>query len=50
MIEGIAASSSIAVPSGRRSHDGAQLGEEERDAEAHRHAISSAIADVTSVP
>ena len=36
-IDGIAASSSIAMPSGRRSHAGDEFGQEERDAEADRH-------------
>ena len=47
MIDGIAASSSTAVPSGRFSHAGRHLGQEQRDAEAHRHADHQRDREVT---
>ena len=51
MMLGTAASSSIAMPTGRFSHAGAQLGEEDRDAEAHRESPAAARgSEVTSVP
>jgi hypothetical protein len=49
-MDGTAASSSMAMPSGPLQPAGRHLGQEQRDAEAHRHGDQQRDADVISVP